>query len=41
LSALQSLDIATVLAGALPAVLWFEFYKAKKKSSNKEALTNA
>jgi Ca2+-transporting ATPase len=41
LSALQPLDIATVLAGALPAVLWFEFYKATKKSSNKEALTNA
>ncbi len=41
LSALQPLDIATVLAGALPAVLWFEFYKARKKSRSKEALTNA
>lgn len=35
LSALEPIDVATVLVGALPAIIWFELYKIRKKFKNK------
>lgn len=41
LSALVPFDILIIIFGAIPAVVWFELYKAKNKSSKKKLLTNA